>query len=70
MTTRQGTLKAFDSTPYTATVQLRGSLATYLRNVPVSRAIPSAEMVNGRNVAVHFFDEANEQDAAVIGVWT
>jgi len=40
-----GILKAFDNTTYTATVQLTGSLAQWLRTVPVNRAIPAAEMM-------------------------
>ena len=50
----KGTLKAFDSAAYKATVQVDGSLATYLTGVPVSGAIPSVEMVAGRTVAVLF----------------
>ena len=66
---RKATLKAFDSGSYKATVQLDGSLATYLTNVPVSRAIPGAEMVPGRTVGVLFFSPDNPDDAMVTGVF-
>ena len=70
MTIRQGTVKAFDSTPYTATVQIRGSLAIWLSDVPVARNIAASEMTAGRRCAVLFFDEPNPQDAVVISVYT
>ncbi len=63
-------LKAFDATPYTATVQVDGSLAVYLGDVPVARNIASGDLVVGRRVAVQFFDEGNEQDAVLFAVWT
>ncbi|MEX2245650.1 MAG: hypothetical protein WEC75_03095 [Dehalococcoidia bacterium] len=66
---RQGTLKAFDSGAYIATVQLTGSLGQWLAAVPVSRCIPSGEMVTGRRVAVALFDPANPSDATVFAVW-
>jgi hypothetical protein len=67
---RQGTLKAFDSTAYTATVQLTGSLGQWLTGVPVSRDVASGDMVAGRKVAVAQFDPANPADAVVVAVWT
>jgi hypothetical protein len=66
---RKATVRAFDPTTYTATVQLDGSLATYLTAVPVSRAIPVAELTAGRTAAVLFFDPNNPDDAMVTGVW-
>lgn len=65
-----GILKAFDNTTYTATVQLTGSLAGWLRTVPVSRAIPAAELTAGRKVAVETFDPSNPADTVVVAVWT
>ena len=65
-----GILKAFDSGTYTATVQLTGSLAQWLRTVPVNRGIPSGEMTAGRKVAVAIFDPSNPADAVVLAVWT
>ncbi|MBA7642346.1 hypothetical protein ES703_50036 [subsurface metagenome] len=67
---KKGILKAFNSGTYTATVQVQGSLSVWLEDVPVSRGIPTAEMVTGRNVAVIFFDPGNPDDAVVVAVWT
>jgi hypothetical protein len=67
---RTGTLKAFDSANWLATVQVTGSLAQWLRAVPVSRAIASAEMTAGRKVALALFDPTNPSDAVVFAVWT
>jgi hypothetical protein len=67
---RQGTLKAFDSVNWLATVQVAGSLAQWLRGVPVSRSIAAAEMTAGRNVALALFDATNPADAVVFAVWT
>ena len=69
MEVRKGSVRSFDSTTYTATVQMAGSLATWLEGVPVSRSIPSAEMTAGRACAVILFDEANPRDAVVAAVW-
>jgi len=66
---KRGVLRAFDSGSYAATVQLDGSLPTYV-TVPTSRAIASAEMTAGRKVAVLFFDEGNQNDAVLTAVWT
>ncbi|MBI4328947.1 MAG: hypothetical protein HY685_03665 [Chloroflexi bacterium] len=66
----RGTVKSFDSGAYTATVQVMGSVPTFLDNVKVSRGIPAAEMVAGRGCAVLFFDPANPAEAVVLGVWT
>ncbi len=67
---RQGTLKAFDNVNWLATVQLTGSLAAWLRSVPVSRSIAAVELVVGRKVAVALFDPSNPADAVVVAVWT
>lgn len=67
---RQGTLKAFDNTTWLATVQIAGSLAQWLRSVPVSRSIAAAEMTAGRKVVVALFDPTNPGDAVVFGVYT
>ena len=70
MTIRSGIVKAFDAGTYTATVQLSGSLAVWLSDLPVARNIPSAEMVAGRRCAVIFFDASNPRDAVVAAVFT
>ncbi len=69
MELHSGILKAFDSGTYTATVQLTGSLAQWLRTVPVNRGIAAAEMVASRKVAVALFDPSNPADAVVLAVW-
>ena len=65
-----GVLKGFNSATYVATVQLTGSLTLWLASVPTSRAIPSAEMVAGRKVAVLLFDPTNPADAVITAVYT
>lgn len=67
---KKATLKDFDSTAYTATVQIAGSMGVWLEGIPVSRDIPSGEMVSGRECAVIFFDEFNPGDAVVAAVYT
>lgn len=70
MTIRSGIVKAFNAGDYIATVQVAGSLAVWLRDVPVARNIPSAEMVAGCRCALIFFDDANPKDAVVVAVFT
>ena len=70
MNIRSGVVKAFDAGTYTATVQLSGSLAVWLSELPVARNIPSAEMLAGRRCAVIFFDASNPRDAVVAAVFT
>jgi hypothetical protein len=66
---KKGILKSFDSVTYLASVQLIGSLSVWLDSVPTSRAIASADMVTGRNVAVLFIDPSNFSDVVIIAVW-
>ena len=70
MEIKRATLKAFDPATYTATLQVAGSLATWLEDVPVSRDIPAAEMVTGRTCALVLFSPANPKDAVVAAVYT
>lgn len=65
----RGTLLAFNSTTFVATVRYADSLTSVVANVPVSRGIASAQMVVGRRVAVALFDAAQPLDAMVVGVW-
>jgi hypothetical protein len=67
---RRGTLRGFDSGSYTATVEIDGSVASYLSSIPVSRNIASGDLVTGRSVALWFFDTANPQAAVLLAVWT
>ena len=70
MRLRKGVLRSFNSSNYTATVQLAGSYKVYLKDVAVARNMPTAEMVTGRKVAVIFFDEHNPKEAVVAAVYT
>ncbi len=70
MEIRRGVLRAFDSASYTATVEIAGSIATWLPGVAVSRGIASTQLVAGRRVAVLFFDPSNPDDAVVCAIWT
>ena len=63
-----GTLKGFDSTNYRAEVQLAGSMAAYLDNIPVARNIASDQMAVGRHVILAI-PGGNPKDACVIAVW-
>lgn len=67
---RRGTLQAFDDSGYLASVQLDGSLARNLTDIPVSRAIADTEMDVGRRVAIAFLDPDNPRDAVLFAVWT
>ncbi|MFH0914568.1 MAG: hypothetical protein V1849_04700 [Chloroflexota bacterium] len=63
---KRGILKAFSSGTYRADVQVSGSIVSWLKNAPVARGIPSAEMVLGREVLI-LFDEVGE--AMVVAVY-
>ncbi len=67
---KKAILKSFDDVNYTATVQIVGSLSTYLENVAVSRSIPPAAMQAGRAGAILFFSPANPKDAVLLAIWT
>ncbi|MFC1966712.1 phage portal protein, partial [Chloroflexota bacterium] len=56
MSLRKGVLKSFNSGNYTTTVQIASSYKVYLEDISVARNLPSAEMVDGRKVAVIFLD--------------
>lgn len=70
MSLRKGVLKSFNSSDYTATVQLVSSAKVYLEGLAVARNLPAAEMALGRKVAVIFFDEHNAKEAVVVAVYT
>jgi hypothetical protein len=70
MEMKRGTLQAFDSGTYTATVEVAGSISVWLTGVPVARNIASAELVSGRKVALLLFDSANPKDIVLTAVWT
>ena len=70
MKVRKAILKSFNSSDYTATIQLCGSYKAYLEGVAVARDISAAEMALGRKLAVVFFDEHNPKEAVVAAVYT
>lgn len=69
MPIRKGILKSFNSSNYTATVQIAGSLKVYLEDIAVARNIPAAEMIAGRKVVMVFFDQHNAREAVVVAVY-
>lgn len=70
MNVRKAVLKSFNSSNYTATIQLATSLKVYLEDIAVARNLPPSEMLTGRKVAVVFFDEHNPKEAVIIAVYT
>lgn len=64
----RATLVAFESGGYTATVRYASSLTSAVSGVPVSRGLPSGEMIEGRRLAIAVFDDG-PADAMVVGVW-
>ena len=70
MKLRKAVLRSFNSTDYTATVQLAGSYKVYLEDIAVARNLPAAQMTTGRKTAVLFFDEHNPKEAVVIAVYS
>ena len=69
MTIKKAVLRSFDSGNYIATIEIAGSINTYLEGVSVARNLPVAEMTTGRKLAVIFFDEHNAKDAVVVAVY-
>ena len=70
MEIRRGILRAFDSGSYTATIEVAGSIATWLSGVAVARNIAPAELIAGRRVALLLFDPSNPDDMVLCAVWT
>ena len=70
MELRRGTLRGFNSSLFTADVQLDGSVPTWLTGARISRAIPSSEMLPGRSCIVAFAsDPSDPTEAVVIAVY-
>lgn len=65
----RGTLVAFDSPTYTATVRIDGSGSRSLSGLPVSRAIPPAELIPGRRVLLDEGQPHNPEELVVIAAW-
>jgi hypothetical protein len=70
MNVRSGIIKSFSGGTYRAVVQMTGSDAAWLHDVPVARNIASGEMMAGRRCAVIFLDDRNPDDAVVVAVFT
>jgi hypothetical protein len=69
MTIEKGLLKSFNSTNYTATIMLSGSLKASLEKIAVARNLSSAVMTSGRKVLVFFPDGYTSKDAVIIAVY-
>ncbi len=71
MELRRGTVRGFDSSSFTADVQLDGSVSTWLTGVRISRAIPSSEILAGRSCIIAFAsDPSDPTEAVVIAIYT
>jgi hypothetical protein len=64
----RGTVRSFDAASYTATVQVVGSRSAYLDAVPVSRGLPVAEMVPGRDCVLAVFEPTDPTDLMLVAV--
>lgn len=67
-TNLRAVVRTFDSATYTASVQIVGSRSSYLDGVPVSRGIPAAEMVTGRDCVLVAFESTDPADLVLVGV--
>ena len=71
MELRRGTVRGFDSSSFTADVQLDGSVPTWLTGVRISRAIRSRDVLAGRSCIVAFApDPSDPTEAVVIAIYT
>lgn len=64
----KGIIKAYNPSTHTANVQLMGSLAVWLNDIPVSRGIALGQIFVGSPCAVIFLDPNNPADAMVVSV--
>ncbi len=70
MDIRRAALQDYDAGTHTATVQLDGSLATYIDSIAVAKNIAGAEMIAGRHVLLVWPDQANPDAAVIVAVYT
>jgi hypothetical protein len=70
MEIRRAILRDFDAGSYTATVEVVGSIATWLAGIAVARNIDASELIAGRRVALLQFEPSNPDDMVVCAVWT
>jgi len=52
-----------------ATIEITGSSRAYLEKIAVAKNLSAEEMMNGRNLAVLFFDEHNAKEAVAFAVY-
>jgi hypothetical protein len=69
MTILRGVVRGYDHANHTATVEVLGAQATYLRAVPVSHALGWWLLAEGAQCGIVFFDETDAQDACVAFVY-
>lgn len=62
------TLKNYDPASHRATIQLAGSVTTYLDSIPVSLAIPASALATGNRVLLAI-PGGNVRDAVIIASW-
>ncbi len=67
-TLRHGVIKSYNAATHKASVQIAGSLAVWLDNVPVATDIAPPLVVAGRECTVIFHDPDNPDDAVVASV--
>lgn len=66
---RKAVVKSYDRENHSATVQIVGSLAVWLPDVPVSQAIPPDDVLPGRFVSVLSLDPNNPADMIITSLW-
>lgn len=69
MDIRRGIIRAFDSVTYRAQVQMVGSMATLLEDIPVAKSIGESLVIDGAKCGVVFFDPTNPSDACVAFIY-
>jgi hypothetical protein len=69
MSILKGIIKGFNSQDFKATVMIIGSPSVWLHDIYISRALESADIVEGVCCAVLSFDPGSPDDCVVISVW-
>jgi hypothetical protein len=69
-TIKRATLKAFSKQNYTAEIFIQGSIQASIKNVPVSRSIPSRIMRKGAQLLIITLDPQNPQTCMVTSVYS
>ncbi len=69
MPSLRGTLVAFDSVAFRATVRLDASPRQSLSDLPVSRALPAGELVPGRRVLLSAGEGNDPAELVLIAAW-